>query len=253
MTFLNKEVMLNDFATRSFREIADQDYISARLSYKYALYPQFHWQSLQSIEKYIKAILLYNRIKAKDINHDLEKAISYTERLPFKIIRSKSTDNFIKHLILFGRYRYLESSYYIHGPKIVELDKAIWEIRRYCTILNYQLKLHDGEMKNMLSLEIEKIQNSEKEPPHKFKIHGGLLEKIIEKSDHPSREALIWQNAFFGKTTRNTVRVPTPMHAVNSPLTLHPEGLEEVLEFVFLPKKIVQAYREAARKKKAKE
>jgi hypothetical protein len=55
---------LNSFATRSFPDIADQDYISARLSYRSNLVPQFHWQSLQALEKYFKAIFLYNRIKA---------------------------------------------------------------------------------------------------------------------------------------------------------------------------------------------
>lgn len=246
---MDKDILLNDFATRSFREIADQDYIAARLSYRHGLYPQFHWQSLQAIEKYLKAILLYNRIKANDINHDLDRAIKHTKMLPFEICQSESTEKFIKQLSYFGRFRYLESSYYLHGPKIVELDKTVWEIRRYCTVLNYELKMLDGVTKNMLSLEMEKIKNSEKEPPHKFKIHGGLLEKIVDKVDHPSRKALVWQNAFFGKVTRNTVRVPTPMHAVNSPLTLHPEILEEVLKFAFLPKEVVKAFREAAKKK----
>ena len=49
---VEEKILLNDFATRSFREIADQDYIAARLSYRHGLYPQFHWQSLQAIEKH---------------------------------------------------------------------------------------------------------------------------------------------------------------------------------------------------------
>ncbi|WP_107804507.1 HEPN domain-containing protein [Nitrosomonas oligotropha] len=69
---MESRVLINDFATRSFRDIADQDYIAARLSYRHGLYSQFHWQSLQALEKYLKAILLYNRIEAKNINHDIE-------------------------------------------------------------------------------------------------------------------------------------------------------------------------------------
>ena len=247
---MNTEILLNDFATRSFREIADQDYIAARLSYRHGLFSQFHWQSLQSIEKYLKAILLYNRIKATDINHDLEKAIKHTRKLPFEILRSESTDNFIKHLSNFGRFRYLEASYYLHGPKIVELDKAVWEIRRYCAVLNYDIKLPAGSTKNMLELELEKIRNSEKKPYHKFKIIGGLLEKIVDTPKHTSRSALIWQNAFFGKVTRRNVRVPTTLHAVNSPLYLHPEIIDEVLKFVFLPKEVANAYKELAKSKR---
>lgn len=104
-------------------------------------------------------------------------------------------------------------------------------------------------MKNMLQLEIQKIQESEKHPPHTFRIFGGLLEKIIENKNSPSRSALIWQNAFFGKATRKHVRIPTPFHAVNSPLYLHPEILEEILKFVFLPKEVADAYRKVAKKK----
>lgn len=102
------EALMNDFATRSFRDIADQDYIAARLSYRYGLYSQFHWQSLQAIEKYLKAILLYNRT---DINHNLECALKHTFRLKFVAANppmillitfpiSVGSDT-LKHLILF--------------------------------------------------------------------------------------------------------------------------------------------------------
>ena len=247
---MNTEILLNDFATRSFREIADQDYIAARLSYRHGLYSQFHWQSLQAIEKYLKAILLYNRIKATDINHDLEKAIKHTKKLPFEIHRSKSTNNFIKHLSNFGRFRYLEASYYLHGPEIIELNKAVWEIRLYCTVLNYDINLPDGTTKNMLEFELEKIKNSEKKPFNKFKLIGGLLEKIVDTPKHTSRSALIWQNAFFGKVTRKHVRVPTTLYSVNAPLYLHPEIIDEVLKFVFLPKEVANAYKDLAKKQK---
>ncbi len=88
---MEAKILINDFATRSFRDIADQDYIAARLSYRHGLYSQFHWQSLQALEKYLKAILLYNRIKATNINHDIECALEHTKKLPFEILRSNST------------------------------------------------------------------------------------------------------------------------------------------------------------------
>ncbi|MDO9469954.1 MAG: HEPN domain-containing protein [Nitrosomonas sp.] len=247
---MEAKILINDFATRSFRDIADQDYIAARLSYRHGLYSQFHWQSLQALEKYLKAILLYNRIKATNINHDIECALEHTKKLPFEILRSNSTNDFIRHLSNFGRFRYLESSYFIRGPKLVELDRTVWEIRRYCKVIDYEIELPDGNMQNMLEPEIEMIKKSEKIPPQKFKITGGLLENIIEKTDNTARNALIWQNAFFGKVTRNRVRVPIPFHAVNSPLSLHPEILDEVIKYVFLPKEVINAYREIAKKKK---
>ncbi|MCG7201193.1 HEPN domain-containing protein [Marinobacter pelagius] len=241
---MEREILINDFATRSFRDVADQDYIAARLSYRHGLYPQFHWQSLQALEKYLKAILLYNRVKAKSINHDLDKALKLTRKLPFQLSRSSITDDFIKHLSNFGRFRYLESSYFIKGPKLAELDKAVWEIRRYCKVLDYDLALQCGNVENMFQHELDAIEKSKQRPPQKFRIAGGLLEKIIDQQKHPSRSALVWQNLFFGKVVRRQVRMPTAFHAVNAPLYLHPEILDEVLKYVFLPDKVAEAYRE---------
>lgn len=62
---------INSFATQSFRDQADRDYIVSRLACRYELFPQFLWSAHQAIEKYLKAILVYNRVKAKNVGHDL--------------------------------------------------------------------------------------------------------------------------------------------------------------------------------------
>lgn len=53
---------INDFASRSFRDMADRDYIAARLACRAELMPQCLWSAQQAIEKYLKYILLVNRI-----------------------------------------------------------------------------------------------------------------------------------------------------------------------------------------------
>ena len=73
------DMSLNDFAVRSFREIADGDYIAARLSFRASLMPQFLWQSLEAIEKYLKCILVLNRIRAPR-SHDLTELLEMLER-----------------------------------------------------------------------------------------------------------------------------------------------------------------------------
>ena len=225
---MNTDALLNDVAIRCFRDVADHDYIVARMAYRTNLFQQFHWSSLQAIEKYLKAILLFNRIKAKDVNHDLAKAMKHTKKLPFPIQLSESSKNFIEHIDKFGRFRYLESSFYIHGPKLVELDRTVWEIRRYCKLMNYDAQLQSGKSINTMDVELEQISRSEKENPQKFKLLGGALENVVDNKDHPARSALIWQNAFFGSSRRwrREVTVPVYMHSTNAPLTLHPEILE---------------------------
>jgi len=242
---VNKKILINNFATRCFRDIADKDYIHARLGFRAGLMPQFFWSSLQAIEKYLKCVLLLNRVKAKRIKHDLEKALNKLNEInKIKITFSDEVNKFIRFLDTYGRFRYLETHYYSKTIDIVLLDKSVWEIRRYCHVLDYKLKNTSGKQVDMLPYELERIKKSSTEPPINYRITGGFLEKVIEKETHPSREPLLWQNAFFGKRIRKNVSIPGRFEAVNSPLTLHPEILDDVLEYVFLPKDVIDAYKE---------
>ena len=72
---LSLDVLLYDFAVRSFRDVADGDYIAARLASRAALVTQFLWASQQAVEKYLKCILLMNRVPAKNLQHDLIRAL----------------------------------------------------------------------------------------------------------------------------------------------------------------------------------
>jgi HEPN domain-containing protein len=239
----NLDVHLNSFASRCFRDVADRDYISARMCYRAGLISQFHWAALQAFEKYFKAILLYNRIRAKDLRHDLARAREYSEKIPFKIRMSISSLKLLDHLNDYGRFRYLETSYFIYGPKLVELDKAVWELRRYCRVLDYRLPRKGKEPIPMLELELQRNEAAEKRSPQEFQIIGGALETIIKKRSNPARAPLIWQNAFFGNSRRNKVRVPIHFYAENAPLSLVPQVLDHVLDYVYLPKEVVNAFR----------
>jgi len=94
----------------------------------------------------------------------------------------------------------------------------------------------------MLQIELKGIESSESRPFHKFKLIGGTLEKLLADKKHPARKALIWQNLYFGSRTRKSVKLPGSFHATNSPLSLHPEILNEVLRYVYLPKDVKNEY-----------
>jgi len=241
---MDTKVLLNDFAIRSFRDVGDLDYLAARMAYRAKLVPQFLWSGLQAIEKYLKCILLLNRIPARNVRHDLATGLELIEHhAPFKLRLSETSQKLIKHLDTYGRFRYLETPFYVMGLEIVQLDMAVWEIRRYCTVLNYQITLPDGSMKAMLQLELDKIERSTERSPQYFKLLGGALEKILDDKRHPAREALVWQNLYFGSHARKKVRIARYTHSTNSPLSSHPEILDEVLRYVFLPTEVVDAYR----------
>jgi hypothetical protein len=117
---MDKEILLNNFATRSFRDVADYDYIAARMAYRAKLIPQFLWSGLQAIEKYLKCILLLNRIPAKTLRHDLGRALELVETgAPFKLRLREPGRELIRHLDTYGRFRYLETPFHV-----MDLDRA---------------------------------------------------------------------------------------------------------------------------------
>lgn len=243
--------LVNDFATRSFRDTGDGDYIAARLAFRFQLVPQFLWSSLQAIEKYLKCMLVLNRIMAER-GHSLDEILKiFDKNKKFELGLSEDAKKFLVFLDTYGRHRYYETPYYIRGHELLLLDKTVWEIRRYARGMDYNIQSLSGEVVEMLEHEIATNVSAESKPPHSFYIIGGRLESIIEDRKHPSREPLLWQNAFYGKRVRKTVKLPGRGEAGNSPLWLHPEILDEVLKYVWMPDGIAKAYRDLERKRGA--
>jgi hypothetical protein len=157
---------------------------------------------------------------------------------------TENTKEFLIFLDTYGRHRYYETPYYIMGHELISLDRAVWQIRQYARTMDYQINDLQGEKIEMLEHEIASNECARKRPPHKFRIIGGRLETIISKRDHPSREPLLWQNAFYCSRERKTIRMPVRMEAGNSPLYLNPTILDEILKYVFLPKDVKNHYRD---------
>ena len=221
--------------------------IRTRAEIKAKLMPQFLWASQQAIEKYLKAILLYNRVPAKKVGHDLTAALKLAEKLskvPFSIDLSARSQKFIEHLATYGEYRYIDVPYHVSGHVLVDLDLAIWELRRYCQVLNvFGKKLLPNEQ-NLLDAALADLANSSAQPRYKFRLHGGFLEEVLGKPKHPSRAALLWQNAVYGVRKRATVRVANHLAGGNTVLYLYPEMLDELLKFISMPGRLEQGYRD---------
>jgi HEPN domain-containing protein len=239
----NLERYLNSFATQSFRDQADRDYIAARLACRFELMPQFLWASHQAVEKYFKAILLYNKIRAKSVGHDLVKAQALTKELSFKIELSCRSQKFLDHLSQYGEFRYIDVPYNVHGYALIDLDFMVWELRRYCQVLNVFGKVLPADEQTRLNeAKLELFQSTSK-PKHNFRLNGGLLEKILENKSHPSRPALLWNNPVFGLRKRSIVRSKHLFYAENPLMYLYPEMLDELLKYVFIPDKLAKVYR----------
>lgn len=249
----HEDLWLNEFANRCFRDVADQDYIAARLSFRHGLFPQFLWQAQQAIEKYLKAILLYNRVPARKVGHDLHEALSLTEKLPFEIDLTQPCRNFIDYLAEYGGNRYFQTPYHLYGPKMTELDRAVWQIRRYCIIRSNQAPTQEDAGSNPMSAQesaIRKIQASRQEPPHHFRGPGGLLERILDNPNHLSRGPLIWNNPFFSTKARRQISVPTSFTLANPPLAMNPGFLDSLLKYVYISREDKKGYRELLKKRR---
>lgn len=226
---------VNDFAIRCFRDSGDRDYITARMAFNARLMPPFLWSGLQAIEKYFKCIHVLNRVPKPRIalGHHLAPSLDLIrQKCPFTIVLSETTSEIIEHLDTYGRFRYLDVSWHVLGHERFRLDRAVWEIRRYCRAFDQRT----------LTQDIATIEAGNTRPPHHFKVRGGLLERILADRKHPARPALVWQNAHFTSRLRKRVRVGG-LHAENSPLSLYPQMLDEVCKYAHLPKEVISAYK----------
>jgi len=246
------QILVNDFAIRSFRETADKDYITARMAYRARLIQPFLWSALHCLEKYVKGILVLNRVKAHRGHSVLPGIEKMRQHGKFKLDLSADTLKFIKNLEDDGaEYRYYEVSYDIEPFDIARLDRAVWELRRYCQPLDYDIVDMNGKVVNLLTHELDRVHRAKAKHEKGTCVMGGILEKIIEKKDHPAREALIWNNLFFGPSRRKGVKMRSEWESGNSPFFLHPEIIDEVVKYVYIPKDIAEGVRQFAKQQAA--
>src|SRR5579872_3880606 len=100
-------VRLNQYASL-FRDLGDEDYISARSNYQLRLREQFFWSGLQALEKYLKAILLHNGRSTLHYNHNLPELLKTVRQISYlKFQIPVSVEQFLTRLTSLGDNRYM--------------------------------------------------------------------------------------------------------------------------------------------------
>lgn len=227
-------VLTNDFANRSFRDVADQDYIAARLSHRANLKEPFLWSALQCIEKYLKAILLYNALSTKNLGHDVNKALKRVESIGdigFSI--PNEVRSFINYLNDYGSNRYLEYSAHLKEHALIELDRTVWHVRKYCFYMRTTTVRPNGTIFDWLPSTVKRINSKENDKhPHKYKIRRGFLEEAIRK-DKEQAPFLIYHNFYYGRTKKRKIKnYKNYTSFINPTLSLHPELFAELDKLV---------------------
>lgn len=215
---MDLQLILNAFARNIFRKQADCDYIAARANYHMRLRQQFLWSAHQAIEKYLKAILLFNgrstrwpvgTIKGQEFGHNLNLLLVEVQKIEILKFEIEPDDQkFLTYLShQGGENRYLSTSAYNSSDAIHRLDRLVWHIRRYC---QYIPDRGLGNREIVLGIQEAAVRSindpSWKKLPHSFTLfagEAGELERVI-KSDpkDPARRALLWANLFYGKKKR---------------------------------------------------
>lgn len=234
-----------DFATHSFRDVADQDYIAARIAYRKAFDHQFRWCSLQAIEKYLKAILLFNSVSAKGLGHNLVKALDRVKSIPNLefALPSSGSERFVEFISRYGADRYFTMPTHLPEEALLALDKVVWCIRRYCLYMHQTIDV-GGNERNIFELNKRRATDPFfEEQRHRYRILGGYLEKVID--DHlPAYEELVWKNFFYGRVKKHKIKNFTfRISSANPTHALHPETFEAISRLVDFPKEVREQYR----------
>ena len=187
------------FAKQCFLDVADGDYIGARTLFKNECWDQFLYLAHQCIEKYLKAILLFNDVKYPKGGHNLEKLLDEVKKIT-TVKLERETDDFIKEIDNAQFARYLSAP--IRGEKkyLIKLDQTIWDIRLFCCPADQQCQINSKQNKSKLldySIAGRKI------------IFSGRLEQVLENRRGKftkQKGNLIWKNFRFGKRRKRYIK-----------------------------------------------
>ena len=226
--------MLNTFALRSFRNVADADYIAARMAFKAQLYPQALWASQQVIEKYLKSLLLFRRITQTKGTHHLGDLLKKVEQA-FSVKLYDETRKFIKRIDEWDVDRYFLYSYSAERSLIALLDCAVWDIRRYCIAYHEDPASMKGKASD--AQDLSRIEDAPNRDPQKFRSPlDGYLEEVLRQMKSQAKDALLWNNFYFGKRIRRINRnFNDSFYSANSFIALYPQMLPELENYIFLP------------------
>ena len=234
-----KNALRYNFAKRCFLDIADYDYISARTLFKNACKDQSLIFMQQCIEKYLKAILLYNRIPSNNPvtkpMHDLKKLLKKCQAEVDRFNLSKVSVKFIHELNRIEHSRYLAYPYYGIDMWLFILDQCIWQLRIYA---QPDMPFYKQKINKIL------VEGLEKHIGRPI-IHNGELERIFADRrpyNKILRGNLIWKNFFYGVKKKKSVKnVQRGFWAKNSPFSVGGDRQKKMLyesikDLVFIPK-----------------
>jgi hypothetical protein len=209
------QAVLNRYA-RKFVDEADRDYILARHCYRNQYDLQYAWLQSQSLEKYLKAILLFNgkssrykkNFKGSEFSHDICSLYEAVKEIDFMEIKAfPEIEMFIRNKKNGAFSRYGTHNVFYNKEDLDYFDWSVFEIRKYCKSRFGFITL-GGKEYNQLSLYCETVNKDEfRSRPAGGKyiaqMEGHLLKVLKPKSCkkidglNRQRDDLLWENNSF--------------------------------------------------------
>ena len=209
------ESRVDSVAKHNFRDVADQDYINARLCYRNVLMHQYSWAALQAIEKLFKGILLFNRVQQtkselRRLGHDIElgyQKVQAIQDLKFQL--PSDCESYIKHLNTIGANRYLTATHYNQEGELFLLDKTVWLTRGYCQNLRLVIT-RGGANKDLFPSKLKAVKNKEHERCCAYlETKTAYLDRVMLDPEHPNHAGLVWENYYYNPDRPEHVNIPS--------------------------------------------
>ena len=205
MTPLSEQLapQVDRIVRRMFVETADKNYILARVAFFFELDWDFLWLSLHAVEKYCKAVLLYNGASAPPGHNLLElqdALMSLDEALRLKPFDDPKVDgvtwyesdclaeHFLRRLNHIGSpsNRYGTYGYHVVPQDLLKVDQLVWSVRRFCRPLRYVLG--DPEAGSFVDVDELRLLSDD---PRRWQLGSLLpLEQLLAKPVQDVRRAM---------------------------------------------------------------
>jgi hypothetical protein len=234
----------NSLVQECLLDMADRDYIAARLCWRTRLPEQFLWSAHQAVEKALKTILLLNDRSARGIKHDIGKGLARVDEITdLKIHLHNDVRTFIGYLNRFGQNRYLERGYWMRGTELISLDKSYWSLRRYCWNIRAHARAAKRREQDVLDAHAKYFRSQEHlDRPVRHHLFVGYLEDTLKgKHGREQYDALVWKNVFFGKRDKGTFEFVQMSWSASPAHFRHPEVFDELAKIIDFPSDVTRA------------
>ncbi len=210
----HKNTLIRDM----FAQPADEAYAIARWCWLNKMYASFYWNALHSIEKYLKASLLYNGQSAirnhanKNYGHDIEKLFQAVqayalEFIPDEFVRPEKINpnmwhdeaviKFVQRFNSLGdpNNRYNLYGYFQRASDIYVFDQLVFSIRRIAQPLNFYAFLGKKSANPNPQSNADLLRKDSNLQPVNLNKSWRKLSEVFESEKH--KNALLEHNLAF--------------------------------------------------------